>query len=61
MEPTREQLIENRTLNDVITTQLENTNFASSKVIHLGISDHSLMYMYICRKIGAQKEKPKNC
>ena len=46
-----------RTLIDVIITQLGNTNVTTSGVIHLGISDHSLVYT--CRKISTQREKPK--
>ncbi len=46
-----------RTLIDVIITQLGDTNVTASGFIHLGISDHSLVYT--CRKISTQKEKPK--
>ena len=46
-----------RTLIDVIITQLGNTNVTTSGVIHLGISDHSLVYT--CSKISTQREKPK--
>ena len=46
-----------RTLIDVIITQLGNTNITTSGVIHLGISDHSLVYT--CRKISTRKGKPK--
>ena len=46
-----------RTLIDVIITQLGNTNVTASGVVHLGISDHSLVYT--CRKISTQKGKPK--
>ena len=55
-EPTR-VTANTRTLIDVIITQLGNTNVTASGVIHLGISDHSLVYT--CRKISTHKEKPK--
>jgi hypothetical protein len=42
----------------VIITQLGNTNVTTSGVIHLGISDHSLV-PDTCRKISTQREKPK--
>jgi UDP-2,3-diacylglucosamine pyrophosphatase LpxH len=46
-----------RTLIDVIITQLGNTNVTASGVIHLGTSDHILVYT--CRKISTHREKPK--
>ena len=46
-----------RTLIDVIITQFGNTNVTTYGVIHLGISDHSLVYT--CRKISTQREKQK--
>ena len=55
-EPTR-VTANTRTLIDVVITQLGNTNVTISGVIHLGISDHSLVYT--CRKISTPKEKPK--
>ncbi len=38
-------------------TKIDDTKSIDSGVIHLGISDHSLVY--ICRKIANQKETPK--
>ena len=55
-EPTR-VTANTRTLIDVIITQLGNTNVTASGVVHIGISDHSLVYT--CRKISTQKGKPK--
>jgi hypothetical protein len=36
---------------------MDDTKSIDSGVIHLGISDHSLVY--ICRKVANQKETPK--
>ncbi len=41
----------------IIITKMDDTKNIDSGVIHLGISDHSLVY--ICRKIAYQKETPK--
>ena len=43
-----------QSLIDIIITKIGDTKTIDSGVIHLGISDHSLVY--ICRKIACQKE-----
>ena len=55
-EPTR-VTANPRTLIDVVITQLGSTDVTNSGVIHLKISDHSLVYT--CRKIN-QKKKENN-
>lgn len=45
------------TLLDLILTKIDDLKTIDSGVIHLGISDHSLVY--ICRKISIPREKPK--
>ena len=42
---------------DIIITKIDDTKIIDSGVIHLGISDHSLVYK--CHKIACQKETPK--
>ena len=46
-----------QSLIDIIITKMDDGKSIHSGVIHLGISDHSLVY--ICRKIANQKETPK--
>ena len=46
-----------QSLIDIIITKIDDTKIIDSGVMHLGISDHSLVY--ICRKIACQKETPK--
>ena len=46
-----------QSLIDIIITKIDDTKTIDSGVIHLGTSDHSLVY--ICRKIACQKETPK--
>ena len=46
-----------QSLIDIIITKIDDTKIIDSGVIHLGISDHSLVY--ICRKVACQKETPK--
>ena len=47
----------NLDLIDIIITKIDDPKTIESVVIHLGISDHSLVY--ICHKIACQKETPK--
>jgi hypothetical protein len=49
-----------RTLIDVIITQMGNTNVTTSGVIHLGISDHSLVYTILVPrpKLGRPSQWP---
>ncbi len=46
-----------KTLLDIIITKIGDTKIIDSGVIHLGISDHSLVYA--CRKVSIPKAKPK--
>jgi hypothetical protein len=46
-----------QSLIDLILTKVDDTKTSDSGVIHVVISDHSLIY--ICRKIGIIKENPK--
>jgi hypothetical protein len=46
-----------KTLIDIIMTKASDTKIIDSEVIHLGLSDHSLVY--ICRKIGIPRAEPK--
>ena len=46
-----------KTLLDIIITKIGDTKIIESGVIHLGISDHSLVYA--CRKVSIPKAKPK--
>jgi hypothetical protein len=46
-----------KTLIDIIMTKASDTKIIDSGVIHLGLSDHSLVY--ICRKIGIPRSEPK--
>ena len=46
-----------KTLIDIIMTKASDTKIIDSGVIHLGLSDHSLVY--ICRKIGIPRAEPK--
>ena len=46
-----------QSLIDIILTKVDDTKTSDSGVIHVGISDQSLVY--ICRKIGIMKENPK--
>ena len=47
-----------QSLTDIIITKMDDTKSIDSGIIHLGISDHSLVY--ICRKVGNTKKKPLN-
>ena len=38
---------------------MDDTKVVDSGVIYVGISDHSLVYVYACRKVAVLKEKPK--
>ena len=46
-----------KTLLDIIITKMDDTKTIDSGVLHLGISDHSLVYL--CRKVSVPKSKPK--
>ncbi len=46
-----------QSLIDIILTKVDDTKTCNSGVVHVGISDHSLVY--ICRKICILKEGPK--
>ena len=46
-----------QSLIDIILTKVDDTKTCNSGVVHVGISDHSLVY--ICRKIGILKKSPK--
>ena len=46
-----------KTLLDIILTKIDDTKVIGSEVIHLGISDHS--FVYLCRKVSIPKSKPK--
>ncbi len=46
-----------QSLIDIILTKVDDTKTCDSWVVHVGISDHS--HVYICRKIGILKKKPK--
>ena len=46
-----------KTLLDIIITKMDDTKVVDSGVIHVGISDHSLVYAG--RKVAVLKEKPK--
>jgi hypothetical protein len=45
--------ITTKSLLDLILTKIDDTKTANAGVIHLGISDHSLVF--ICRKISIPK------
>lgn len=46
-----------KTLLDIIITKIDDTEIIDSGIIHLGINDHSLVY--VCRKVSIPKAKPK--
>jgi hypothetical protein len=46
-----------KTLIDLILTKIEDTKTIDAAVIHIGISDHSLVYIF--RKVSIPKGKPK--
>jgi hypothetical protein len=54
--PTR-VTITTKTLLDLILTKIDDTKTVNAGVIHLGISDHSLVF--ICRKISIPKRSQK--
>ena len=46
-----------KTLLDIILTEMDDTKVIGSGIIHLKISDHSLVYL--CQKVSIPKSKPK--
>ena len=54
--PTR-VTITTKTLLDLILTKIDDTKTVNAGVIHLGISDHSLVF--ICKKISIPKRSQK--